>query len=229
MACALPHTSCRADTDRGATRPLLKMGWLHSVSWQETQVNLSALKADTHRQYGAFSWAHLLKGVLTRRTFRVVVTMRLCQAAATSRGPARALQFPLKLLHRIATHLAVVDFPWSTSVGAGLAITHGWGLVVSPGARIGRNVTLFHGVTIGRRDRIAADGTRVTEDPVLEDEVWVGPNAIIVGGVTVGRGSRIGGGAFVSSDVPPYSVVAGNPSSIVRSNCVPDVMNPAPV
>ena len=191
-------------------------------------MTLSALKADTHRQYGSFSWMNLLKGTFVRRTFRVVVTMRLCQAASASRGPARVLLFPLKLLHRVATHSAAVDLPWQTRVGAGLAITHGWGLVVNPGATIGRNVTLFHGVTIGRRDRIAGDDTRITEYPVVEDEVWIGPHAIVVGGVTIGRGSRIAGGAFVIEDVPPYSVVAGNPSSIVKANCVPDVMNPAP-
>jgi serine O-acetyltransferase len=192
-------------------------------------VDLSALKADTHRQYGTFSWMNLVKGALTYRTFRVVVTMRLCQAVSGSRGPVRVLLLPMKLLHRIAGQLAAVDFPWQTRVGAGLAITHGWGLVVNSGATIGGNVTLFHGVTLGRRDRIGADGTRITEYPVLEDEVWVGPHAIVVGGVTVGRGSRIGGGAFVAESIPPYSIVSGNPASIVKRDCVPDVMNPAPL
>ena len=100
---------------------------------------------------------------------------------------------------------------------------------MSQGAVIGKNVTLFHGVTLGRRDRIASDGTRLTEYPVIEDEVWIGPHAIIVGGVTIGRGSRIAGGAFVTDSIPSYSVVAGNPASIVKANCTPDVMNPAPL
>jgi serine O-acetyltransferase len=196
--------------------------------WNE-RVTLLALKADTYRQYGHFSWKSLLRGALARRTFRVVVTMRLCQIVSDSRGPVRALLLPLKLLHRIATQLAAVDFPWQTRVGAGLAITHGWGLVVNPGVMIGNNVTLFHGVTLGQRDRIADDGTRVTEYPVLEDDVWVGPNAIIVGGVTVGRGSRVAGGAFVTENIPPCSAVSGNPSSIIKRDCVPDVMNRAPL
>lgn len=91
-------------------------------------------------------------------------------------------------------------------------------------ATIGRNLTLFHGVTLGRRDRISADGMRrLTEAPTIEDEVWIGPHAIIIG-----RGSRIGGGAFVTQDVPPRSVVTGNPASVVKTGCSPDVMNPAP-
>lgn len=94
---------------------------------------------------------------------------------------------------------------------------------------IGSNVTLFHGVTLGRRDRISQAGEREIQFPVLESEVWVGPHAIIVGGVTIGRGSRIGGGSFVTENIPPFSVVSGNPARIVKSNCTPDVINPAPV
>ena len=189
----------------------------------------NALKADTHRYFGRYSLRFLASGFLKRRTFRPLVTMRLCQLAAGSRGLGR-LGLPFwNMLHRLATHSAAMDLPWQTEVGPGLALIHGWSLVVNQGARIGSNVTLFHGVTLGRRDRIARDGQRLIEFPVLEDEVWVGPHAIIVGGVTVGRGSRIGGGAFVTEDIPPYSIVSGNPATIVKSDCTPDVMNPAPV
>ncbi|MBI3229445.1 MAG: serine acetyltransferase [Burkholderiales bacterium] len=189
----------------------------------------SALKGDTFRQFGKFSWGLAIKGAITRRTFRVVFTTRLCQAAAKSGGLGRILLPFCKLMHKWAAHNAAMDFGWQTEIGTGLALTHGWGLVVNAGAKIGNNVTLFHGVTLGRRDRISSMGERLTEYPVLEDEVWVGPHAIIVGGVTIGRGSRIAGGAFVTEDVPPYSVVSGNPSSIVKSHCTPDVMNPAPL
>lgn len=189
----------------------------------------NAMKADTYRQYGQFSWGYLIKGVIARRTFRPVVTMRLCQGIATSEGVIKLTLPFFKVLHRIATHNAAVDLSWRTEVGGGLAITHGWGLVVNQGARVGNNVTLFHGVTLGRRDRISREGERFTEYPVLEDEVWVGPHAIIVGGVTIGRGSRIAGGAFVTDSVPSYSVVSGNPAVIIKSNCVPDVMCRAPI
>lgn len=121
-----------------------------------------------------------------------------------------------------------MDLPWRTEIGNGIALTHGWGLVVSSDAKIGKNVTLFHGVTLGRQEKILPGNERVIEFPVIEDEVWIGPNAIIVGGIRIGRGSRIAGGAFVTSDIPPYSVVCGNPSVITRSNCAPDVANPAP-
>ncbi|HEY5802051.1 MAG TPA: serine acetyltransferase [Burkholderiaceae bacterium] len=190
---------------------------------------MSRLRADVWRQYGRYSTPLALKAFLTLRNFRPIATLRMCQAARRGGlGGRLALPF-LKLLHRMATQLAGIDFSWQTEVGPGFAITHGWGMVINPGAHIGSNVTLFHGVTLGQRDRIAPDGSRVSECPVIEDEVWIGPHAIIVGGVRIGRGSRIGGGAFVTEDVPPYSVVAGNPSTIVKSGCTPDVMNPAPL
>ncbi len=122
-----------------------------------------------------------------------------------------------------------MDLPWSTRIGPGLAITHGWGLVINENAQIGANVTLFHGVTLGRSDRIGADGVRVSAYPVLEDEVWVGPHAVIVGGVTIGRGSRIAAGAVVTRDVPAHSMVVGNPATITKERVISDVMNAAEI
>jgi serine O-acetyltransferase len=192
-------------------------------------MTLTPLQADTYRYHGRHGTSLVLRGFFLNRTFRPVITLRWCQATRSNGGLGR-LMFPFcKVLHKIATHVAGMDFPWSTQIGPGLALTHGWALVINSGARIGSNVTLFHGVTLGRRDRIAADGRRETAYPVIEDEVWIGPHATVVGGVTIGRGSRIGAGAFVTDDVPPYSVVIGNPASIVKTQCTPDVYNPAPV
>jgi serine O-acetyltransferase len=187
------------------------------------------IKADTYREFGAFSWSKLFAGVLTSRTFRIIVFMRLCQYCAVSRTPLRIMLYPVKILHRWAAHMGAMDFPSSTQVGAGLAITHGWGIVISPMAKIGNNVTLFHGVTIGQRDTVLESGLRITGYPTIEDDVWVGPNAVIVGGVIIGRGSKIAAGAFITESIPPYSVVVGNPGVIVKMGCVPDVMNKAPL
>lgn len=52
---------------------------------------------------------------------------------------------------------------------------------------------------------------------VIGNDVWIGHGAMIVSGVTVGDGACIGAGAVVSRDVPPYSVVAGNPAKVVRT------------
>lgn len=50
----------------------------------------------------------------------------------------------------------------------------------------------------------------------IEDGVWIGGGAIVLGGVTLGEGCVVGAGAVVTRDVPPNTVVAGNPAKVVR-------------
>lgn len=50
----------------------------------------------------------------------------------------------------------------------------------------------------------------------IGNDVWMGHGALILSGVTVGDGACVGAGAVVSKDVPPYSIVAGNPAKVVR-------------
>lgn len=47
-------------------------------------------------------------------------------------------------------------------------------------------------------------------------KVWIGANALVLPGVTIGEGSVIGGGSVVTKDVPPNTVVAGNPARVIR-------------
>lgn len=183
----------------------------------------AAVRADLTRFHGRFSLFLLARTVLLERTFRVVLTLRLCQAAHRS----RPLLLVAIVAHRLASGSAAVDLPWRTRIGPGFRLFHGWGAVVNTEAVIGANVSLFHGVTLGQGDRIAEDGTRTTGYPVIEDEVWIGPHAVIVGGVTVGRGSRVAAGAVVTRDVAPATMVAGNPAQVVRTAVPADVLNPA--
>ncbi len=55
-----------------------------------------------------------------------------------------------------------------------------------------------------------------TRPIVIEDEVWIGANAVITAGVTVGKHAVVAGGSVVVKDVPPYSVVAGNPGKVLK-------------
>jgi serine O-acetyltransferase len=186
-----------------------------------------AVRADVVRLQGRYSLGLLVWSFLFVRTFRPVFTMRLCQAASGFSKPLRALlMFPCRLLHRWTQQWAGMDFPWRTKIGPGFVITHGWGFVISPGATIGSNVTVYHGVTIGQKHTISVSG-RVKSYPTIEDEVWIGPHAVIAGGVVVGRGSRIAPGTIVTGDVEPYSIVGGNPMRVIRTNALSDVVNPA--
>lgn len=51
---------------------------------------------------------------------------------------------------------------------------------------------------------------------VIDDDVWIGIRVIILPGVRIGRSSIIGAGAVVTKDVPPFSIVGGNPAKILK-------------
>lgn len=52
-------------------------------------------------------------------------------------------------------------------------------------------------------------------DVIIEEDVWIGMNVVITSGVTIGRGSNIGAGSVIRNNIPPYSVVIGNPAKVV--------------
>jgi acetyltransferase-like isoleucine patch superfamily enzyme len=56
-----------------------------------------------------------------------------------------------------------------------------------------------------------------TKGPIeLCDDVWIGENVLILSGVTIGQGAVVAAGAIVTKDVPPYSIVGGNPARLIK-------------
>jgi acetyltransferase-like isoleucine patch superfamily enzyme len=55
-----------------------------------------------------------------------------------------------------------------------------------------------------------------TKEIIIEDEVWIGANSVIVAGVTVGKHAVVAAGSIVTKDVPPYTIVAGNPAKQLK-------------
>ncbi|MCR5636674.1 MAG: CatB-related O-acetyltransferase [Clostridiales bacterium] len=62
-------------------------------------------------------------------------------------------------------------------------------------------------------------------DTVIGNDVWIGQNAVILPGVNIGDGAIIGANSIVGSDVPPYTVVAGNPARIIRNRFDDDLIS----
>ncbi|MBI5136924.1 MAG: hypothetical protein HZA24_06245 [Nitrospirae bacterium] len=61
------------------------------------------------------------------------------------------------------------------------------------------------------------DWTHVNRAPVrIRDRAWIGARSMILKGVEVGQGAVVGGGAVVTRDVPPWTIVAGNPARVIR-------------
>ncbi len=95
-------------------------------------------------------------------------------------------------------------------IGENFFIDHGMGVVIGETTRIGRNCTIYQGVTLG-----GVSLHKGKRHPTLEDNVIVGVGAKVLGPNTIGEGSRIGAASVVISDVPPGSTVVGVPGRVV--------------
>src|SRR4051794_3144078 len=96
-------------------------------------------------------------------------------------------------------------------IGDALFIDHGAGVVIGETAEIGDNVTLYQGVTLG-----GTGFARGKRHPTVDDDVVIGSGAKLLGPISVGKGSKIGANSVVIHDVPPNSMVVGNPGHPVR-------------
>lgn len=96
------------------------------------------------------------------------------------------------------------------TIGEGFFIDHGMGVVIGETTEIGKNVTLYHGVTLG-----GVSSHKGKRHPTIEDNVVIGAGAKVLGAITIGASSRIGANAVVVKSVPPNSVVVGVPGQVV--------------
>ncbi|WES96766.1 serine acetyltransferase [Chryseobacterium arthrosphaerae] len=108
-----------------------------------------------------------------------------------------------------------------TQIGEGFYLGHYGSLVINPKTIIGKNCNIAHGVTIGQQNRGKNEGS-----PIIGDEVWIGTNAVLVGAITIGNNVLIVPNSYVNFDVPPNSVVIGNPAKIIPTgNATKDYIN----
>ena len=124
------------------------------------------------------------------------------------------LNVPLipRMLAESAHDSTGIDIHPGAKIGAGFFIDHGTSVVIGETAVIGRNCTLYQGVTLGARrfDREANGSIRrgSKRHPTLRDNVTVYANATILGGATIiGKGSVIAAGVLVQESVPAFSTV----------------------
>jgi serine O-acetyltransferase len=97
------------------------------------------------------------------------------------------------------------------TIGKGLFIDHGYGVVIGETAVVGDNVTLYQGVTLGGTGK--ETGKR---HPTIGNNVMISAGAKIIGSFTVGENSKIGAGSVVLSEIPPNSTVVGVPGRVVK-------------
>ncbi len=116
-----------------------------------------------------------------------------------------------RLISEYAHSKTGIDIHPGANIGESFFIDHGTGVVIGETTKIGNNVKLYQGVTLGAlstKNGQLLSGTR--RHPTIEDNVTIYAGATILGGDTViGESSTIGGNAFITESVLPYTKVSG--------------------
>ena len=105
-----------------------------------------------------------------------------------------------------------IQIPINANIGKGFYIGHFGRVIINGDAKIGNNVNVGTGITIGYSARGKYKGT-----PTVGNNVWIGTNAVIVGNITIGDDVLIAPNTYVNRDIPPHSIVIGNPAIIKSS------------
>ncbi len=120
-------------------------------------------------------------------------------------------KFIARMISQCTRFWTGIEIHPGATIGRGLFIDHGMGVVIGETTIIGDNCTIYQGVTLGGTGK--EKGKR---HPTLGNNVMVGSGAKVLGPFTVGDNSKIAAGAVVLSEVPPNSTCVGVPARIVK-------------
>jgi serine O-acetyltransferase len=115
-----------------------------------------------------------------------------------------------RLISNLGRFVTGIEIHPGAEIGQRFFIDHGMGVVVGETSKVGDDVTLYQGVTLG--------GTSLEKGkrhPTIGDGVIIGSGAQVLGPLNVGNGARIGANAVVLQDVPQGATMVGIPAKIV--------------
>jgi len=144
------------------------------------------------------SWWGFLRLSYKLPEYRVLIAYRLSQMGGINRIFAKIFRMRTKYLN---LNLAC------NNIGEGLKIMHGYSTGVYC-ASIGKNCLISQKSTIG---------WSVSGIPTIGNNVKIYAGTIVIGGIKIGDGVMIGAGAVVTKDIPPFSMVVGNPAKIIKT------------
>lgn len=169
--------------------------------------------SDLYRINGQKGFRNLLSFAFRKIDFRWILFFRLYQS--------KRRHFLSRWLLRRCSMRTGIQIGWHARIGEGLRLIHCGDIAVNNEVTIGKNCTMYQGVTIGMEFRGKRRG-----NPVIGDDVWIGSNACVVGNITIGNDVLIAPLSFVNIDVPSHSIVIGNPAKIIlRENATEGYIN----
>jgi serine O-acetyltransferase len=114
-----------------------------------------------------------------------------------------------------SSELYGVDIHPAVQIGSGVFIDHATSIVIGETARIGDDVSMLQGVTLGGTGKEFTD-----RHPKIGRGVLLGAGAKVLGNITIGDEARVGSGSVVLQNVPPRCSVAGVPAKPVGGACM---------
>lgn len=144
--------------------------------------------------------------VLLYPSFKVMLSYRVAHKLYLKKH-----YFMARWVSQRAVRKTGIEIHPGATIGKGLFIDHGSGVIIGETAILGDNITLYQGVTLGGTGK--EQGKR---HPTLKDNVMVSAGAKVIGSFTIGENSKIGAGSVVLEEVPPNCTVVGVPGRIVR-------------
>lgn len=168
------------------------------------------IQADLYR-YGGIKTEKELSFMARKELYGYKYTkiMRLCKFHKESSHQVRFIWYRFLLEYYSSKY--GFQIPYSTEIGEGLYLGHVGTIVVNYKAKLGKNVNLSQGVTIGVTNRGNNAGV-----PTLGNNVWVGANAVIVGQIHIGNDVMIAPNTFVNFDIPDHSIVISEKAQIIH-------------
>ena len=124
----------------------------------------------------------------------------------------RGAQLPARGLSQAARWMTGIEIHPGATLGDGVVIDHGSGVVIGETAEVGNDVTIYQGVTLG-----GTSLEHVKRHPTIGDRVTIGAGAKVLGNITVGDDTRIGANAVLVRSVDDHSVVVGVPGQVLSS------------
>lgn len=118
--------------------------------------------------------------------------------------------FIARLISQIGRFLTGIEIHPGATIGDGLFIDHGMGVVIGETAEVGNNVTIYHGVTLGGTGKDI--GKR---HPTIGENVIIGSGAKVLGPINIGNNVKIGANSVVLKDIEDNQTAVGIPAKVI--------------
>lgn len=167
------------------------------------------IKSDCSRYYGNSDFMSMLKTYKMQAAFKYTTEYRKVHEYISKGKKSigyyyhrwKYLRLSIKYGYQINVH---------TEIGSGFYMGHRGTVIINGNAKIGSNVNIATGVTIGQENRGKRKGV-----PVIGNRVWIGTNVVIVGKISIGDNVLIAPNTYINMDIPSDCIVVGNPAKII--------------